>query len=125
MRAEVPVVHLTCLCYDRQEIDEFARQLQAEGIENILALRGDRNPDIPEKEDFKHASDLITYMKEKGDFCVAGACYPEDHPESESHMQELKALMQGQNYCFPSSFLTTACFMILLPIVKITGLPCR
>ena len=54
-----PVVHLTCLCYDRQEIDEFARQLQAEGIENILALRGDRNPDIPEKEDFKHASDLI------------------------------------------------------------------
>ena len=87
-----PVVHLTCLCYDRQEIDEFARQLQAEGIENILALRGDRNPDIPEKEDFKHASDLITYMKEKGDFCVAGACYPEDHPESESHMQELKAL---------------------------------
>lgn len=31
-----PVVHLTCLCYDRQEIDEFARQLQAEGIENIL-----------------------------------------------------------------------------------------
>lgn len=87
-----PVVHLTCLCYDRQEIDEFARQLQAEGIENILALHGDRNPDIPEKEDFKHASDLITYMKEKGDFCVAGACYPEDHPESESHMQELKAL---------------------------------
>ena len=87
-----PVVHLTCLCYDRQEIDEFARQLQAEGIENILALRGDRNPDIPEKDDFKHASDLITYMKEKGDFCIAGACYPEDHPESESHMQELKAL---------------------------------
>lgn len=35
---------------------------------------------------------MITYMKEKGDFCVAGACYPEDHPESESHMQELKAL---------------------------------
>ena len=87
-----PVVHLTCLCYDRQEIDEFARQLQAEGIENILALRGDRNPDIPEKDDFKHASDLITYMKSKGDFCIAGACYPEDHPESESHMQELKAL---------------------------------
>ena len=47
-----PVVHLTCLCYDKKEIDEFAKQLTQEGIENILALRGDRNPDIPEKADF-------------------------------------------------------------------------
>ena len=32
-----PVVHLTCLCYDKAEIDEFTKVLQAEGIENILA----------------------------------------------------------------------------------------
>lgn len=89
-----PVVHLTCLCYDKKEIDEFAKQLTQEGIENILALRGDRNPDIPEKADFKHASDLITYLKQKGDFCIAGACYPEDHPESKDHAQELLHLKQ-------------------------------
>ena len=35
-----PVVHLTCLCYNKAEIDEFTRQLSYEGIENILALRG-------------------------------------------------------------------------------------
>ena len=58
-----PVVHLTCLHYDKKEIDEFARVLTEEGIQNVLALRGDRNPDIPEKEDFKHASDLIRYLK--------------------------------------------------------------
>lgn len=87
-----PVVHLTCLCYDKYEIDEFAKQLQAEGIENVLALRGDRNPDILEKEDFKHASDLISYLKKKGNFCIAGACYPEDHVESVSHIQEIKGL---------------------------------
>ena len=33
-----PVVHLTCLHYDKQEIEEFARVLKAEGIENVLAL---------------------------------------------------------------------------------------
>ena len=43
-----PVVHLTCLHYDKKEIDEFARVLTEEGIQNVLALRGDRNPDIPE-----------------------------------------------------------------------------
>ena len=36
-----PVVHLTCLHYNRAEIDEFARILTAEGIQNVLALRGE------------------------------------------------------------------------------------
>ncbi len=87
-----PVVHLTCLCYDKKEIDEFSKQLASEGLYNILALRGDRNPNIPEKEDFKHASDLITYLKEKDDFCIAGACYPECHPESENRVDEIRNL---------------------------------
>ena len=76
-----PVVHLTCLCYDKAEIDEFSKELLAEGIQNVLALRGDRNPDVPEKNDFAHASEQIAYLKQKGDFCIAGACYPECHPE--------------------------------------------
>lgn len=87
-----PVVHLTCLCYDKQEIDEFSKILQAEGIENVLALRGDKNPNVPEKNEFKHASDLISYLKTKGDFCISGACYPECHPESLNRIDEIKHL---------------------------------
>ena len=87
-----PVVHLTCLCYDKAEIDEFAKILKAEGIENVLALRGDRNPNVPEKRDFAHASDLITYLKQHNDFCVAGACYPECHPESANRIEEMRHL---------------------------------
>lgn len=87
-----PVVHLTCLCYDKSEIDEFSKILTAEGIENVLALRGDRNPNVPEKNEFKHATDLISYLKGKGDFCIAGACYPECHPESNSRIDEIKHL---------------------------------
>ena len=87
-----PVVHLTCLCYDKAEIDEFTKVLQAEGIENILALRGDRNPNVPEKHDFAHASDLITYVKQNHDFCIAGACYPECHPESADRVEEMRHL---------------------------------
>lgn len=87
-----PVVHLTCLHYDKDEIDEFARTLSSEGIENILALRGDRSPLVAEKNDFKHSSDLISYLRAKYDFCLLGACYPECHPESESKVFELKQL---------------------------------
>lgn len=87
-----PVVHLTCLCYSKSEIDEFSEVLKNEGIHNILALRGDKNPDIQEKEDFKHASDLIKYLRQKESFCIAGACYPECHPESENRVSEMKYL---------------------------------
>ena len=88
-----PVVHLTCLIYSKEEIDAFTKVLKEEGLENILALRGDRREDLVEKEDFKHASDLISYLKNKDEhFCVAGACYPECHPESVNRIDELKHL---------------------------------
>lgn len=92
-----PVVHLTCLHYDRAEIDEFARILSSEGIENILTLRGDRNPQIPEKEDFQHASDLLHYLKPRYDFCYLGACYPECHPESANKVDEMNHLKEKVN----------------------------
>ena len=92
-----PVVHLTCLHYDRAEMEEFARVLSDEGIQNVLALRGDRNPRIPEKDDFKHSSDLISYLKPEHDFCFLGACYPECHPESSSRVSEIRALKSKVN----------------------------
>ena len=87
-----PVVHLTSLHYDKTEIDEFATAMKEAGIENILALRGDRSPNAPEKDVFLHASDLIGYLKSKYDFCVLGACYPECHPESSDRVNDLKGL---------------------------------
>ncbi len=87
-----PVVHLTCLSYTRSEIDEFAKEIQNAGIENILALRGDINPNAPAKDDFKHASDLISYLKNSYDFCIAGACYPEVHPDAEDRITDMRNL---------------------------------
>ncbi len=93
----VSVVHLTCLHYNEAEMDEFANVLAAEGIENVLALRGDRNPKIQAKDNFRHASDLISYLKPKNDFCFLGACYPECHPESENKISEMKHLKEKVN----------------------------
>jgi methylenetetrahydrofolate reductase (NADPH) len=86
------LIHLTCINYRRDEIDDFIQQLTECGIENVLALRGDRNPDIPEKKDFLHASDLTWYLTDHTDFCIGGACYPEKHPESEDRVQDITNL---------------------------------
>ena len=92
-----PVVHLTCLHYDKKEIDEFAGLLRDAGIENILALRGDEREEIPRKNDFAYASDMAAYLKEHYDFCILGACYPECHPESENMVDEIKHLKMKVN----------------------------
>lgn len=84
-----PVVHLTCLTHDKNDIDNILAQLQEAKLENILALRGDHNPDLQIKEDFKYASDLVAYIKSKGDFCVSGACYPECHLESKNRIEDI------------------------------------
>ena len=87
-----PMIHLPCINYTKEEIAATLDEIKSRGIENILALRGDKNPDIPPKTDFRYASDLITYLKTQGDFDIAGACYPECHPEAESLVEDIRNL---------------------------------
>ncbi len=88
-----PVVHLTCINYTKEEILAFADELAEADIENVLALRGDKNPDIPPKEEFFYASELVSFLKEqRSGLCVGGACYPEGHSESEDKVADLHNL---------------------------------
>ena len=77
---DIPALaHLTCVKADEEKIKGVLTQLKSNGIENILALRGDI-PAGMEKDaigKFAHASDLMCFIKEQGDFCVGGAAYPE------------------------------------------------
>lgn len=78
----LPMAHLPCIHYNKSQIDTILEEFKANGIENILALRGDLVPDFQPTEDFKHACDLIEYIRTKGDFDIAAACYPEGHTEA-------------------------------------------
>lgn len=88
----IPMLHLPCINFTRAEIDAALAEAKERGIENILALRGDINPDIPPVKDFEYASDLISYIKSKEDFDIAGACYPEGHPDADSLIADIKNL---------------------------------
>lgn len=87
-----PVLHLPCINYTKEQIDATLLEAQSREINHILALRGDINPDIPPVKDFAYASELITYLRSKGDFDVAAACYPEGHPDAESLEQDIENL---------------------------------
>ncbi|HAE52387.1 MAG TPA: methylenetetrahydrofolate reductase [NAD(P)H] [Ruminococcus sp.] len=87
-----PMIHLPCINYTKDEISATLSEIQERGIENILALRGDINPEIPPKKDFLHASDLIEYINSKGEFDIAAACYPEGHPDAESLERDIDNL---------------------------------
>lgn len=87
-----PMLHLPCINFTKAEIDAALSEAQERGIENILALRGDINPDIPPVDEFRHASDLINYIKTKGDFDIAGACYPECHPDADNIIDDITNL---------------------------------
>ena len=78
-----PLAHLTCVASTKEQVDERIRQLRDAGVENVLALRGDINPDVPIAKDFAHASDLARVVKAAG-FNVVGACYPEGHYENKT-----------------------------------------
>lgn len=86
------LAHLTCVKADEEKITEVLQQLQGHGVNNILALRGDIPADMQgdHQGSFAHASDLMRFIKEQGDFCVGGAAYPEGHPESGSLEQDIE-----------------------------------
>ncbi|MBR1740027.1 MAG: methylenetetrahydrofolate reductase [Ruminococcus sp.] len=88
------VAHLPCVNLTREKVMSELDELKRIGVENILALRGDINPDIPPKEDFHYASELVSLIRESGDFNVIGACYPEGHPQAASLVEDIKHLKE-------------------------------
>ena len=89
------LAHMTCVSSSREKVHAVTETLKAKGITNVLALRGD----LPQgfdlaSADYRYASELIAEIRERGDFCIGGACYPEAHPESEDSMADLRHLKE-------------------------------
>ena len=96
-----PLAHLTCVASTREKVDSVCAELSSYGVENILTLRGDipKDTTTPIFSDFKHASDLATYIKGQfgGQFGLAGACYPEKHPEASSIVSDIEFMKLKQD----------------------------
>ena len=88
------MTHYTSIGITRNEINKDLQELWNMGIQNIMALRGDKPKDninyIVPTDGFSYASELITHIQKIGmAFSVGGACYPEVHSEACSPEQDL------------------------------------
>lgn len=91
------MAHLTCVGHSRDEIAAILDRLCANGIENVMALRGDpprgETAFVAPKDGFGHAVELVRFIRERGDdFCLGGAGYPEGHPECPDRALDLAHL---------------------------------
>lgn len=88
------LAHLTCVSSSREDIRSQLDLMKQNGLENILALRGDMPKDgsTPALTHYKYACELIEDIKSQGDFCIGAACYPEGHVECERREDDIDYL---------------------------------
>lgn len=101
-----PIPHLTCVGHTTAQVEAILERYAAEGVTNVLALRGDRPRDGSADQaagDFAHAADLVRFVRKFNEsgrhpdprgFGIGVAGFPEGHPETPNtliQMEHLKA----------------------------------
>ncbi len=120
------VAHLPCINLTKSDVLKMLEDFKSAGVKNILALRGDINPNFTPKKDFKYASDLITFIRENGDFNIIAACYPEGHNESPSIIEDIRNLKRkvdaGANQLITQLFFDNSYFYSFRERAAIAGI---
>jgi len=91
------MMHLTCISATNTEISLILSALMENGIENILALRGDIPKDSCHghvQSEFKYAKDLVEVISNYGNFCIGVAGYPEGHIEAINIEEDIRHLKE-------------------------------
>ena len=121
-----PLIHLTCLYNSKQDIDHILGEAKSRGIENVLALRGDRIPEAEPLDDFHYAADMAAYVAGRGDFDIAGACYPEGHPSCDDLVTDVlnlrKKVDAGCSHLISQLFFDNELFYSFLERTRIAGI---
>lgn len=105
------MTHFTAIGNSSEDVKQLVNEYYEGGIKNMLALRGD----FPEGwtgtgGDYAQAKEMIKAIKEfNPDMCLAGACYPEKHPEAPSMEADIKTLYEKQQMGV-DFFVTQLCF---------------
>jgi methylenetetrahydrofolate reductase (NADPH) len=84
--------HLSCVGATREGIAEILATYRAQGIRRIVALRGDLPSGTAVAGEFRHAADLVRFIRQTQgpDWHIEVAAYPEYHPEQRYARRDLQ-----------------------------------
>ena len=127
------VIHMPCINMTKADATKTLELFQAAGVENILALRGDRTPGVEPCGEFNHANELVSFIKDFDSkrtdgkkFNILAACYPELHPESDSVYDDIDHLKEkvdaGADHLLSQLFFDNEQFYRFLERCKIKGI---
>ncbi|MFO7717860.1 MAG: methylenetetrahydrofolate reductase [NAD(P)H] [Desulfohalobium sp.] len=126
-----PMAHLTCVGASATALHEFLQALQDDGIENVLALRGDppqgQDTFVPDNEAFQHASDLVRFIRDEYPRLGVGvAGYPEGHQEAPDFDTDLKYLalkfQSGGDFTITQMFFDNSMYWEMLEKARKKGI---
>ena len=88
------MAHLSCVGEPRERLVELLEEIEAAGIRNVLALRGDpprgETAWKPHPGGLSFSVELIRLIRERFDFCVGAACFPEVHLDAPDRASDLR-----------------------------------
>lgn len=124
------VAHITCADLTNDSLQLLLDELKQHKVKNILALRGDLPSNMSEedfnKRCFAHASDMVLQIRKNPFGSIAGACYPETHPQAVSSDLDIQYLKEkvdaGVDFLITQLFFDNSIFYEFIEKIRKAGI---
>lgn len=126
----LPVAHLTGVGHSAAELQRMVDSYAAEGVRNVLAIRGDPPGDpaaewVPHPQGIRHADELVRMVRDRGDFSVGVAAFPYMHPSSPDVEEDTRRLVNkirsGADFAISQGFLQAEYFFRMRDRLALRG----
>jgi methylenetetrahydrofolate reductase (NADH) len=124
------MAHFTCVGATEPELRATLSEMQAAGIDNVLALRGDppAGVDVWKKTDggLEYSRELVTLIAGGYPFAIGAACFPETHIHAESAEADMVHLAEkvaaGVDFLITQLFFDNAVYFDFVERARAAGI---
>ena len=122
--------HLSCVGESTEGLVSALERIEAAGVENVLALRGDpphgQTGWEPHPEGLSYSVELIRLIADRFDFCIGAACFPEVHPEAPDRATDLRYAREkveaGASFLITQLFLDNEVYFAFVEEARAAGI---